>query len=492
MAEEATKKKFDLLDMSGTYTGWQMNRARWQTLILCVAVYFLCVLIVPYMGLTVPKAGMALGLVFATIVLWVSNVFTVYWGGLVLAVGGCLLGLFSFSQVQSTAGSSNMLQMFGFYIVAEGALSTNVGKRIGYFCIYKFNQNMSLMVLSMFVATMVLSIFCSNIASTVVMCGIAAGLLKEVEETDPVRGKLLGKSMVIMIAMGAMLGGIVLPSSSPGQNTIALNALAAANNGVTIEFGQWAVYGMPSALILLVPTWLIYIKLLKLPKGGVDVDQAMFKKKLDDIGPITGAEVRWVLTVVLMVVTMITGMLPTNVAATTFAVIATFPMVGSVNIVNYFKAPPFGQLLQMCFNGLIGVLFINYGIDKWMAGVLVPMLQSLSPFMLMIVCALTVQFINAMFPNANSGIITICVTIFAPVIFGLGLNPLVILAPQILNSGLQQILGVQMNMYITYKYGYWEINEPILPGVLSCIMWCVVTSIVVWFLYPMTNLSLYV
>jgi len=494
MATVETKvvKREPWLDLSGNTTGFTMTKERWTSIIVVVGIFVICTLTGASLGLTKPNAGMALGLCLAVIACFLSGQFPLHWSGWMLAIGGVILGLYPFSIVQTTAGNSSFLMMLGMYIVADGATNTNIGKRLAYFFLFKFSRSQRLLVFGIYAATALLSVFCANLATTAVMSSIVIGLLKEIEEKDPVAGKLLGKVIMLLIPCGAMVGGICFISSSPGLNVYAVNALAASNKGVTLTFAQWGTIGVPIALILLVPFWAIYCWYFKVPKGPLEkVDPILFKNKLDSIGPIGGPEVRWALCTVGMVAAIISGLLATGPAAMLFAFLCLCPILGSVNTAKYFKSAPFGMLLNMMFMPLIGYLFQTYGIDKWVGGMAAPLLKSFSPLMLMFGCCLVMTFVNAVLPNASNAIITMCISIFTPVIISLGLNPVTILIPTIMMAAFTNILGVQMNLYMVYQYGYWEMNDPIIPGVMSNVFGTLVVTAVAYFVHPFIGLSFY-
>jgi len=483
------KDKF--FDTTGYATGFPMTPKRTRAVVLSILLLTIFSMIGPAIGLTKPNAGLALGLIAGIIAIYVSNQFLLHWAGWLLAVGGVLLNLFTINEVMTSFGNSQFLMMMGMFTVAEGATNTNMGKRIAYYMLYKFSNSQRMLVCGIFGAVSILSVFCSNLASTVVIAGISVGILKEIEATDPENGKRLGKVIMLIIPTGAMLGGMFFISSSPGMNTLGVQILASANKGVTLTYAQWAVFGAPCGLICFVPVLWIYLKCIKIPKGGINVDPNIFKKRYQDLGGIGGAEIRWIITIVGMVVVMIMGWMPTNTGGLAFGMLAMLPLVGSVNPYKLFQTLPFGQLLQMGFAGLMALLFSKYAIDSWFAHMLAPTLGGLPAILLIFVCGSILMVMNSIFPGATNGIIAMCITIFVPTVTALHLNPVVILVPTLFMGAFSNVLGVQGNMYLTYRYGYWDMKDPIVPGILSNIFVLIVTTLVTWFLYPLAGLSLY-
>ena len=74
-----------LFDLNGFQTGLPMDKKRTLSVVLAAAVFLICSFSGPALGLDVPRAGTALGLVLAGVVLWVTNQFD-------LVVGSLLIG----------------------------------------------------------------------------------------------------------------------------------------------------------------------------------------------------------------------------------------------------------------------------------------------------------------------------------------------------------------------------------------------------------------
>lgn len=488
--ETTIKTKDALIDMEGAFTGYKPTKRNviWLLLALCAIAVF--TIFGKAMGLESTRAGLMLGLILGTVILWVSNMFDVAFCILFFVACSFVTSLLTFREVQAALGASQFLMMLGMFIVAQGAEQTPIAKRVAFFFLYKFGKNQGLMLLAMFLASALLSVFCSNLASTVVMAAICIGIIRELEKVDPDSRFTIGKATMLIIPVGAMLGGMCLISSSPGMNVLGVTTLETATNGMVLEYSQWASIGIPTSLICAIPTWLIYKRRFKVPNTGAGVDATYFKQQLDALGPIGGSELRWIVIVFAMVALMIFGVTG-GIASITLAVIAMCPFIGCLNSRKTFRSLPMSLFLMLGLSTTIATGFAKYGIAAWITTFVSPILSGMSPLALMYVCGLILATLNSVFANATFGIISISITVFAPIVMSLGMNPVIILVPAIFIGACTTVVGVQNNMYLTYEYGFWEMRDPIVPGICTNILWLSVTTVVAYFVGPMIGMNFY-
>ena len=482
------QKKDKLIDLDGYGSGFKITKKLVLCIAAAVAVFAVCTVCGPSIGLESTKAGMALGLIFAAIILWVTNQLEFTLVLLVMIFTGVLLGLMSFSDVQSSMGSSSFLMMLGMFIVAEGANQTNIAKRLAYLALSKLGKRATFMLLAIFGATTLMSAFCSNMATTLVMASICIGIIQELDALTPGNGTKFGKAIMLLISIGAALGGTALISGSPGMNAFAL-MLFENTTGMTISYAQWAVLGGLGALLLIIPTWFIYTRYFKVQNDNT-IRTEIFEQKLRDLGSMGGTEIRWILTVLGMVITMMLGV-NTGLAAMIFAIIALCPIVGCMDPKKVFQSLPLSMFIMIALSTAMSLLFTNYNIHIWLAGFFEPLMSGLPPFLFMLMCTLTMALLNNLFANAAVPMYTICITVFGPLSIALGYNPCLMLLPCIFLGPATIVLGSQFTMYLTYNYGYWDMKDPIVPGIVTVLLWAVVFTVVAYFVGPIAGMSLY-
>ena len=480
--------KDKILDLNGTVTNLPMTRGRMFSLILAVAL-FIIFYFLPLDHIH-PLAGRGLGLVLCVIILWVSAQFNLAFGALLLAAGSVLTGIIPLNDMLTTFGKSNFVSLMGMMILAMGATHTNFAKRIAYTFLAKLGNNPFLLLVAIGCATAFISAFCSNLATIILMSSIALGVVEGMnaeKQKDP-----FAKGLMISIPMFASIGGMALMSGSPAMNTIGVTTIEAATQGAyTIKYSQWAVIGVISAILVMFPTFLVYKKIFKINSSGYHkVDTSVFAEQLKSLGAMSGSEIRWCITTIAFVVVMLTGKLDLKVNSLLFACITLAPIVGTVRVEDALKSLPLGILLLNGFAGLISSIFAATNITGLLQDVVGGALGGLSAFPLMLGCTLVLVFLNNILPNATAGVIALCISAMTPVVLSLGFNPSLILLPVTFMGSYNIVLGMQDINTISYAYGYWKMNETILPNMIICIIVAVILSIVAYFVGPMIGLGI--
>lgn len=478
-----------LLDLDGQSTGMPLNRSRLIGLVLSAAVFLTCYFLP--LSFISPTASRALALVLTVVCLWVSNCIPLAGGCLFLAVGGMLMGLFNFGEFGASLGASPFAPMIGMLIVSMGASRTNIAKRVAYFFLSSMGRSPALILLAISAASAIISAFVSNLGTTIVMASISVTIISEMGEAKGESG--LGKAMMLSIPMFTMIGGMMLITGSPSTNMMGISMLErATENAYTVGYNQWAIVGVISGLVLIVPTWLIYSKCfgVKSRQEGT-FDTRVFRQKLKELGPIRGAELRWLLTVALMVGSMVTGLFSMPVAALLCGLITISPIVGCVKPEDALKSLPMDVLMLIGFSPIIADVINNSRLGEWVVSNFFGWTTALPPIAFMFVLTLAMSLMINACANATIGIIAVCIAAFTPLVLGAGLNPSIVLLPAMFMGSATTVLGVQTNVVLTYHYGYWNMRDPIKPGLLAALLWSVVTTLVAYVVGPMIGMSIY-
>lgn len=129
------ENKQQFLDINGDTTLVPFNKKIVIYVTLAVlAVIFGSVLPLDMYG---PKAGLALGFFVSIVILFLSQCFAIEVIGMVLVAGGFFLGFWDWNQFQAASGASSFLQMLCMMIIAAGANTTPIGKRLALWILTK-------------------------------------------------------------------------------------------------------------------------------------------------------------------------------------------------------------------------------------------------------------------------------------------------------------------------------------------------------------------
>lgn len=474
-----------ILDINGLKTGVPMTKRTIIAFAVAISLFVIgCFLPLQQFS---EKAGMALGLVLATVSLWIFNILPTIIPCLIMVVIALLTGMLDLSQVQTTLGSSAVYATMGLVIVSMGAEKSNIAKRLACVLGKRLGKRPTLIILALGIASAIMSAFVSNTATVIMMAGIGAAVLKAMGE-EPGKSKF-GSAMILLIAASTSIGGSALINGCPGINGMCISLLENATS-TKVSYNEWAKFGVIAGIVIMIPAWLIYTKCAKIKNEDLKrIDPTYFGELANELGPVSGSEIRWMITVVAMVVSLLCG-LPLPVAGLLFGLITILPMVGTVSGRDAMKNMPFDVIIMCGLVPLYGNLFNNTGLSVMFGGAVSSILPENSALLVIMIPALLMALLNNLFVNAGAGIAAICVGAAAPVIQAMGYNPAVCMLPTMMLCGYTIGFGTHVQMMITYGYGYWEMNEAIKPGFLLVTLAAIVYSVLLAVLAPVLGLSL--
>lgn len=487
--KDADHCKSAFFDIAGSETGVPLTW-RFFVPILVAAVVF-----VLFNFLPLEKYGdnTALGLAFltASIVLMISLPVNIAICGLIIAVGGVILGFWNYGDVGAVFGGSSFLSIFGMLIVSMGCEYTPFGRRMAYVVLRRFGQKSSRMVLVLAVVTACISALVSNVAVIIIMSSVCAELLQTMGQKPG--ESHIGKTIMLIIPMAAIVGGIVLINGSPTGNTMAISFLENASGGrFSVSYGQWAYFGISCFVVTIIPISLVYMKCCGLKHSNVVMPPSeYYEQLLRELGPLSSAEIRWLLTVTGMVASMLCGVKP-GLAALGFACISMLPGIGTVPADKAIKKLPLHVMIASGFVPLLAKLFSETGLGHCIGDWIGPLIQGLGPLGLSIVSALLMGTLVNVFVNANLAVLALVMGVITPVCIKLGYNPEVVLIPSMFLASFFFVMGAHNIMLLNKGYGYWEIRDPMLPGTIVVLLCAVIFPIICCCIAPLLGMSIYI
>lgn len=482
-------KKDRLLDINGLRTGSPFTLKSLITVIVCIILFFaLRALPLQAWG---ELTSTALAMVVVTIVLLIFLDVSFIVPAMFLTVVGIYLGLWDYATVKTSIANSPFVMMFGMIIVALGCEYTPMGKRIGYVLLKRFGGKPASLVIAIGIATAVLSAFVSNNAVIVMMSSICAVMLAEMKQV-PGESKL-GKAIMIIVSAASMVGGVALVNGTPIGNGTGMSLLAEATGGISdISYLDWAKVGIPALLLTLFPMGWIYNKYFGIKNSDYKdlPDPANYARLLEELGPITGSEIRWLITVVGMVLSMCFGM-NTSVAALLWAVVAMCPVIGTVPSKQVLKKLPWTIMMAAMFIPIMGQCFSKHGLGQLVVDYVGPIFNGMSPFVFCFVAALFQGIIANAFVGASMAAQALGIGLLGPICVSLGYNPSVIMLPVLFINSCFFVLGFNVSMMINKEYGYWETTETTVPGIILLVVCALMFAIAACVFGPLFGLSLY-
>jgi solute carrier family 13 (sodium-dependent dicarboxylate transporter), member 2/3/5 len=220
-----------------------------------------------------PQQQTLAGVLLGVIVLWISEAVPIPVGGL-LGVGAIvLLGVAPADDVLEPFGSSTVFTFIGAFILAQAMLTHGLARRFAFriLSLPGVGKTTTRVIIAFGAITCLLSAFVSNTATVAMLLPTAIGILAVIanlmqergivrEGFDPTRLRV-GVALMLMLAYGASVGGLLTPVGSP-PNLIGRGLIEEAT-GDRISFTQWVMVAVPICLLMFLALAVVLLLLNK-------------------------------------------------------------------------------------------------------------------------------------------------------------------------------------------------------------------------------------
>lgn len=196
------------------------------------------------------------------IVLWICEPVPIPIGGLIGVAAVVILGVAPAGDVLAPFGSTTIFTFIGAFILAQAMLKHGIAQRLALavLSLPGVGRSTYRVIIAFGVITCILSAFVSNTATVAMLMPTALGILAVIAEMmqdrgvvkadfDPLRLRV-GAALLLMLAYGASVGGLLTPVGSP-PNLIGRGLIEEAT-GTRISFAQWMVIAFPVCLAMFV------------------------------------------------------------------------------------------------------------------------------------------------------------------------------------------------------------------------------------------------
>lgn len=164
MTNDTANPREGILDLKGMTTGIKFQK---KTIIMPIVIVVL-MLVCSQLPLEAygEKTGLALGVFLSLILCYLVQPWDMVLSTLMVPVAGYFLGFWEWSTIQTNTGTSSFVSMFALSIVAAGAATTPIGRRVALTFLRKFHDRPIMMVFAVGLVSALLSAFISNTASS--------------------------------------------------------------------------------------------------------------------------------------------------------------------------------------------------------------------------------------------------------------------------------------------------------------------------------------
>ncbi len=274
--------------VAGEETGFG-RIGRWIGLILGPALAIGLQLIPPPEGLTV-EAWRVVSLAALMVVWWVTEAIPISATALIPLAALPLLGAASMKDAASPYADPIVFLFIGGFILAACVERWRLHERIALSIASVAGGRPVALVGGFMIASMLISMWISNTATTLMLAPIAIGAARAMTGGDKT-DLALGGALTLGVAHAATIGGIGTPVGTP-TNLIAIAFFERA--GEPIAFIDWMTKAVPIMLLMMPVAWLLLCWPLfgRNAHGRFEAIGAVVKDALKALGPMTRPEAR--------------------------------------------------------------------------------------------------------------------------------------------------------------------------------------------------------
>lgn len=157
-------------------------------------------------------------------------------------------------SILAAYGDPIVFLFMGSFFLAAAMTAHRLDRRFTFWTLSMpmFARSPNLLVLGMITATGVLSMWMNNTAVAAIMIPIALGIIHNAVSRNDTTARNFGTVLLLGVGWASTIGGVAtIVGTAP--NGIAVSVLK--QNGITVSFVDWLLFGLPICAILLVATW---------------------------------------------------------------------------------------------------------------------------------------------------------------------------------------------------------------------------------------------
>lgn len=448
-----------------------------------------------------PQAQMAVGLLAATILLWITEVIPFAITAILAVIVAPFLGITD--GIQAVPGSApvhgiprglDLLLQWGFgnrmvlfflgvFLITAAVQSSNLGRRMALKLLLRVGTSCSRVLLAFLLGGTIISMWITDMAVSALLLPIGVGLLEKAG-MQPGKSRF-GAALMISCSWGATFGGIGTPAGC-GPNPIAI-AFLADLAGVRVSFLEWMKLGVPGALILVPLGWGLLMLVFPPEVTSLPISRGDLRSELKAMGPMSRGEIKTLLVFLAVAclwvmeepVRLITGAsIPMEWASMAGGVALFFPGLRVLTWRDAERLVPWGAVLLVLASLSLGMLIYRTGAARWMAWLILGWIQGIGPALQVAVVLAGVMAMKLFLAsNTVSGVILIPLLI--ELAKDMGLDPWFLVAPAAFSSSLGLVIVTQTPTHvIPYTSGYFTMRQFAMAGAIMSLLMVVALTLV--------------
>lgn len=448
-------------------------------------------------GVKLTQVGrMALGILCFSLVLWMTEAIPFHITGLFSIVLMAILKIGGYTDIVKLGFGSDTITFFiGVLILSACITKSGFSKRISMLILSRTGNNTKMIILGFIVVGVIISMWVTDMAVAAMMLPLAKAILDE-EGIKPLKSNF-GRALMITCVWGPLIGGIATPAGC-GPNPLAMGFIKEMT-GYEITFLEWMKYGVPSALLLILPAWLILITVLKPEITHLKRTKEDMKQEFKNMPPMGKNERS---TIILFFITVVLWLLSSKLSSwlgisipIAMPVVLTsclffFPGVTDFKWKDIEPEISWSGIILIATGISLGMMLYSSGAAEWISVSLLGSIVSLHPLLQIFAVVLIVSFLKVAF-SSN----TVCASIIIPLVVALATRynvavlPIAIPASLTLSMAFILITSSPTNV-IPYSAGYFSISDFAKSGLIMTAVYSVMLAVIIYAIGLMSGLYL--
>jgi len=387
------------------------------------------------------------------------------------------------SQVFSFFGNSAVFFLLGVFILSGAIIHTGLSKRLAFLFMSQFGNNPRGLVFGVMFTSAFFALFMPEHAVAAMMFPVVMEIAVTLRLE---KGKsMLGKSLFLALAWGAVIGGI--GTYLGGARVPLAVEFLRESYGREINFLSWAAAAVPIAVVLTVIAYYLLSRFFPSEIKDVSASRIFLASELRRIGKMSFPEIKTAAIMLIAILVWITAGHRIGLAVVSIAAAVAVFVLGIANwkdLVDYIN---WGVIVMYGGAIALGKALYETNAVEWVVSQMFGT-ASLSPFLLIVILSGLAMLMTEAISNAAA------VVILVPLSYGFvaqsGLSPEILTMAVTIPAGLAFCLpvGTPPNA-IAYSSGYYSIKDSLVLGAtIKFISW-IVFLIAAKFLWPLIGIQ---
>lgn len=409
-----------------------------------------------------PEIGYTLAVAAWMAIWWISEAVPLAITSLLPVVLFPLLGVMD-GQAVSAAYFNHVIFLFiGGFLIALAMQRWNLHKRIALNILSITGTGKSRLLLGFMLATALLSMWMSNTATAMMIVPILLSVLSQIEP-EPGDKKSFSTGMLLGVAYGASIGGIMTLVGTPPNLSFLRIYQVMFPDAPAITFLQWMLFAVPAGILMLVAAFmLLYFRYARGSKTKAIKDLSVRQMK-KELGPMSREEKIVLTSFILMALlwitrsdieigkTMIKGWAswfgkPAYFNDGTVAIALSLPLfmipakgMAGKRIMDWESASHLPWDIVLLFGGGFALAngFRDSGLSLWL-GEQLQGLSILPPIVMILIICLLVTFLTEL--TSNTATTEMILPVLSGIAIATQIHPLLLMLPATLSASMAFML----------------------------------------------------